>query len=156
MQFFRRGIHVSQAVHDVVFDAKMREQSKVLENITHVSLSRRKIKSSFRVKQRLERDNGARVWFGETGNAIKQGSLPCPGRSEDNRDSGRSLKSNVEGKLLPIAREGLADVDGEFHRCGRCHFQEPTARYLRFRPYTKDRMTKEITSRINAVSFALL
>ena len=89
-----RGRKCGEAIGDIFFHRKMGEERERLKNIGGAAVLRREGKpASAIVKQILVQFDEAIIRTKQTGDAIEQGGLPCPGRTKKDREA--------RGKCLP-------------------------------------------------------
>ena len=89
---------------NILFDRQVWEQGEALKNVSDTALGGREIDSFACVEEdAAPESDSSRVWRGESGDAVEQRCLSGARRAEEDGESGRRLKVDIEGERLPVA-----------------------------------------------------
>ena len=95
-----RPRQMRQAVFNVLLHRQMRKQRESLKDVSDTPLRHRKIGTLRRIKQdAVANGDASRLRLSQSGNAVEQGCLSRSRRAEQDRESRRSLKLDVQNEM---------------------------------------------------------
>src|SRR5260370_15615802 len=108
-----------EAIFGVLLDRQMREECKLLQNISHTAFRDGNIDASVRIEQdALTHGNPARVRSGQPGHAVEQSGFSRSRRAEQYGEAGLSGEFNIERKLALRRTKRLPDAYRQRSVCG--------------------------------------
>jgi hypothetical protein len=104
-----RARQMCQPVGNVLLRVEVRKQCEVLKNIANLTFGDGQVKAGLSIEENaiVHRDASS-IRGCEAGDAVEQRRLPCPGRAEQNTETGLGGKLDLEREFVLRRQEALA------------------------------------------------